>query len=80
MVFSSTLFLFYFLPLVFFCYKITPQKLKNLTLFLFSLLFYAWGEPVYVVLMIFSTFNDYIHGNLIYKNIDNNKFNSFRIF
>lgn len=39
--------------------------MRNLILFLGSLLFYAWGEPVYVVLMLFSTFSDYVHGQLI---------------
>ena len=46
MVFSSLLFLFRFLPLVLICYFIAPRGLRNLILFLFSLVFYAWGEPV----------------------------------
>ena len=79
MVFSSTLFLFYFLPAILFTYKITPNKYKNITLFLFSLFFYAWGEPIYVILMIFSTLNDFIHGNLIYKNLENKKSKYFLI-
>lgn len=73
MVFSSTLFLFYFLPIVLLIYNISPKKIKNTILFLFSLLFYAWGEPIYVLLMLFSTLSDYLHGKLIYKNIDNKK-------
>ena len=70
MVFSSIPFLFYFLPLVLALYFIVPRQLKNLVLFISSLIFYAWGEPVYVVLMIFSTLVDYTHGILIerYKN------------
>lgn len=65
MVFSSLLFLFRFLPIVLLIYYIMPRKLKNLTLFLASLFFYAWGEPVYVVIMIFSTMVDYTHGRLV---------------
>lgn len=67
MVFSSLLFLFRFLPVVLLLYYICPSKLKNLLLFIVSLIFYAWGEPVYVVLMLFSTLVDYIHGLLVAK-------------
>ncbi len=67
MVFSSLLFLFRFLPIVLLLYFIAPGNLKNLVLFLMSLLFYAWGEPVYVVLMIFSTVVDYTHGMLVHR-------------
>ena len=59
MVFSSLTFLQCFLPLCLLAYFLVPQKWRNGTLFLFSLLFYAWGEPVYVVLMLFSTALDY---------------------
>ncbi len=65
MVFSSLLFLFRFLPAVLFCYFIAPRFLKNTVLFVASLIFYAWGEPVYVVLMLFSTIVDYLHGMLV---------------
>ena len=65
MVFSSLLFLFRFLPIVLILYFIAPRKLKNAVLFLSSLVFYAWGEPVYVVLMLFSTVVDYTHGRLV---------------
>ena len=65
MVFSSVLFLFRFLPIFMICYFLAPQRMKNFVLFLGSLFFYAWGEPVYVVLMLFSTLSDYIHGRLI---------------
>ena len=68
MVFSSLLFLFRFLPCVFILYFITPSCMKNtwknLVLFLVSLVFYAWGEPIYIVLMLFSTVVDYINGGL----------------
>ena len=62
MVFSSLLFLFRYLPFVLVLYFICPKKLRNLLLFVVSLIFYAWGEPVYVVLMIFSTLVHYTHG------------------
>ena len=65
MVFSSITFLFRFLPIFIICYFLAPGRVKNLVLFLGSLIFYAWGEPVYVVLMLFSTVSDYIHGRLM---------------
>lgn len=65
MVFSSVLFLFRFLPIFMICYFLVPGRMKNLILFAGSLFFYAWGEPVYVLLMLFSTVSDYIHGRLI---------------
>lgn len=67
MVFSGLLFLFRFLPIFFICYFVVPKRMRNLVLFLGSLIFYAWGEPVYVVLMLFSTVSDYIHGLFIEK-------------
>lgn len=75
MVFSSLTFMFAFLPMVLLAYFIMPKAVRNLTLFLFSLLFYAWGEPIYILIMIFSTIVDYFHGMLIYKykQCDNNK-------
>lgn len=65
MVFSSVLFLFRFFPLFFFLYYVLPGRMKNVILFLGSLFFYAWGEPVYVLLMLFSTVVDYTHGRLL---------------
>jgi alginate O-acetyltransferase complex protein AlgI len=65
MVFSSLLFLFVFLPIVLLIYFIAPKSLRNLVLFVMSLLFYAWGEPIYIVIMIFSTLVDYTHGLLV---------------
>ena len=62
MVFSSLLFMFRFFPCVLILYFLAPKKLKNGILFLASLVFYAWGEPVYVLLMLFSTVVDYFHG------------------
>ena len=65
MVFSSVLFLFRFLPIFMICYFLVTRKMKNLVLFLGSLVFYAWGEPVYIFLMLFSTISDYVWGRLI---------------
>ncbi len=73
MVFSSLTFLFLFLPGMLLLYFVTPRKAKNAALFLGSLIFYAWGEPVYVVLMIFSTVLDYTCGRLIEKYRDTPK-------
>lgn len=68
MVFSSLTFLFFFLPLALLLYYSSPRKMKNIILLLVSLFFYAWGEPIYIFLMIFSAAVDYVHGLLIYKN------------
>ncbi|MGX4600041.1 MBOAT family O-acyltransferase [Faecalimicrobium sp. JNUCC 81] len=62
MVFSSLMFLFLFLPCTLIFYYISNKKVRNSILVLVSLFFYAWGEPVYVFLMLFSTVVDYIHG------------------
>ena len=62
MVFSSLLFLFRFLPAVLFAYYVLPKRCRNLVLFLSSLFFYAWGEPVYIILILFSTLVDYCMG------------------
>lgn len=62
MVFSSLLFLFRFLPLMLAAYFIVPRRFCNGVLFLGSLIFYGWGEPVYIVLLLFSTVVDYLHG------------------
>lgn len=59
MVFSSLEFLFRFLPFALLLYYISPRKLKNSLLLIVSLFFYAWGEPVYVLLMIFSCVANY---------------------
>lgn len=65
MVFSSTFFIFFFLPTVLLVYFAASKKLKNFILFLFSLLFYSWGEPVYILIMLFSTVFDYANGLMI---------------
>ena len=72
MVFSSIPFLFFFFPLFLILYYIVSFKIKNYILLIFSLVFYAWGEPVYIFLMIFSSFINYLAGLLIDK-FDNKK-------
>ena len=65
MVFSSLVFLCIFLPGVLFLYALCPGRIRNLLLMLVSFLFYAWGEPKYITIMLFSTFFDYANGRLI---------------
>lgn len=66
MVFSSVLFLFYFLPVVLTIYFISPRKYKNFILLVSSLFFYSWGEPKYIWIMIFSTVLDYTCGRFVH--------------
>ena len=73
MVFSSILFLFYFLPAILILYYLAPKRRKNAVLFFGSLFFYAWGEPVYVLLLIFSTIFNYFIGLEIEKSDENKK-------
>ncbi len=59
MIFSSILFIFMFLPITLVLYYLSPSKIKNLTLFIISLIFYAFGEPIYVFLMFFTIVLNY---------------------
>lgn len=70
MVFSSLVFLFVFLPLTLLLYFSVPRRLRNTILLIVSLIFYAWGEPIYIILMLFSTVTDFVHGLLVerYRN------------
>lgn len=68
MVFSGIPFLYYFLPIVLLIYFAVPQKLKNAALLAASLVFYAWGEPKYVLLLIAEIVTGYISGIMIYRN------------
>ncbi len=81
MVFSSLLFLFLYLPVVLVIYYVTPRRFRNLFLFLANLVFYGWGEPVYVTLMIFSTVVDYTCGRFIskYRHHDDRKAKRFLV-
>ena len=65
--FSSIPFLFYFLPCVLLLYAISPKKVKNFTLLICSLVFYAWGEPRLVLLMLLTVFSGYLLGLLTEK-------------
>lgn len=67
MVFSSILFIFAFLPIALGLYTIIPKQGKNLILLLISLFFYAWGEPIYVFLMLFTITFDFGMGLLMDK-------------
>ena len=67
MVFSSPVFLWIFLPVIFIGYHIVPGRAKNILLLLGSLVFYAWGEPRYILLMLFSIGINYFLGLLMEK-------------
>lgn len=67
LVFSSLLFLFRFLPIVFLIYYLVPFKLKNTVLFLSSLFFYTWGEPKFFPIMLISIGVNYVAGLLMEK-------------
>ena len=67
MLFTSISFLYYFLPIVLIIYFIAPKKYKNLILFIFSLIFYFYGEPKYIFLMILEILIAYIGAILIDK-------------
>ncbi len=73
MVFSSLVFLFFFLPITMLLYFIIPDKFRNPLILATGLLFYAWGEPKYMVIMLISTAIDYTAGLLINKFNDNRK-------
>lgn len=65
MLFSSLEFLFLFLPLTLLCYFFVPLKARNVVLLLFSLIFYGWGERIYIWLMVFTILIDYLAGILV---------------
>ncbi|MGL4624952.1 MAG: MBOAT family O-acyltransferase [Culicoidibacterales bacterium] len=67
MVFSSLTFLYLFLPLVLVTYFLFPARYRNFLLLLASLAFYAWGEPRYLFLMLFSTIFDFFIAQLVYR-------------
>ena len=65
MVFSSLLFLFWFIPIFFIVYYLVPGKIKNPVLFLGSIIFYGWGEPKYLILLLVSITVNWLAGILI---------------
>ena len=74
MVFSSLTFLYFFLPVTLGIYFISPKQLKNFILLVTGLFFYAWGEPIYVIIMILSAMIDYTAGRIMALKDDNEKF------
>ena len=67
MLFSSQVFLYFFLPITLIVYYLSPKRFRNFILLIASLIFYAWGEPVYILIMLFSTIFNYVTGLLIDK-------------
>lgn len=73
MVFSSLTFLYIYLPIVMILYFISPMKVKNIIILVSGLFFYAWGEPVCVLIMLFSTAIDYTAGLVMHKYDDDQR-------
>ncbi|MBQ3183594.1 MAG: MBOAT family protein [Clostridia bacterium] len=73
MLFSSIPFLYYFLPITVILYLIVPKFLKNTVLMLVSFIFYAWGEPKYVVIMIAAVIASYVFGILTERDRNNGR-------
>ncbi len=73
MVFSSMTFIWCFLPILLIIYFLIKDKYKNYVLLVFSLVFYAWGEPKYIILMLFSILINYIYGIKLDKTNDKKK-------
>ena len=73
MIFSSLFFICIFLPVTLILYYVVPRKAKNLILLIMSLIFYAWGEPVYILLMMFSIVYNYFAARSISYYRENEK-------
>ena len=67
MVFSSLVFLFVFFPIFLVIYYLCPKKFKNLIILISGIVFYAWGEPIYVILIILAIIVDYSAGRIMSK-------------
>ena len=67
MLFSSMVFIFVFLPIVAILYYISPRRFRNLILLVSSIIFYAWGEPVYVFIMLATILINYIGAIIVDK-------------
>ena len=65
LVFSSLVFLFAYLPITLLAYYLVPRQGRNIFLFIINLVFYGWGEPMLVLLMVFNIFFNYIGGFLV---------------
>ncbi len=79
MVFSNIFFIFRFLPIVLLLYYILPYKYKNVTITIFSLIFYSWGEVKYFPIMLASTIVDFTCGQVIEKNSDKQNIRKFAL-
>lgn len=66
MVFSSIIFLLYFLPAFLFCYHMAGERQKNLVILIFSLVFYSWGAPKFVFVLLLLTGIDFF---VVKKNV-----------
>ena len=67
MIFSSLLFLFWFMPVFFLIYYLVPMRAKNFVLLVGSMVFYGWGEPKYLILLVISILVNYLAGLLIHR-------------
>ena len=68
MIFSSMSFIFLFLPAVLVCYFLLPEKFRNAVLLVFSIIFYAWGEPVYCLVMLAVALINYLAALMMEEN------------
>lgn len=73
MLFSSMIFLWCFLPIIFCLYRIVNEKYRNIVLLIASIIFYAWGEPRFIFLMLFSIILNYWFGMLIEEENEKNR-------
>ncbi len=80
MVFSSLLFLTIFLPVTVGLYYILPQKARNLLLLIVSLLFYAWGEPSHILVMVITTAYIWVFGLIVAKALEKGKKGTAKLF
>ena len=65
MVFADLFFIYVFLPLCLICYGLAKKlSTKNIVLIVFSLIFYAWGEPLWILLLLFSSFFELVHRHI----------------
>lgn len=80
MLFSSMIFLWFFLPLVFCSYYLIDKRFKNILLLISSIIFYAWGGVSYSLIMLSSIIINYIFALLIYKAIEDNNLKNKKIY
>ena len=78
MVFSSVIFLYLYLPITLIVYFLTPARFRNIWLFVVNMIFYGWGEPIYIILMLISILLNYIMGIVVGKYREEKKKNAKR--